>query len=58
MNHDRLFVVNYLIKDTVITRATFIESREVTRQCFRFDLVQIRSQPMGALNDATTNRFI
>jgi len=39
MNHNRLFVVNYLVNDTVIARTEFIESRKITRQCFRFDLV-------------------
>ena len=58
MNHDDLFLVKKLINNAVLTHTEFIQPNEVTRQSFQPGRVQISSQPVDALNDATADRLV
>jgi hypothetical protein len=58
MNHDSPFVVKDLVDDAIIADAEFMKPRELARQWFSPDLVEIRSEPIEALSDAATNGFV
>jgi len=57
MNHNRLFVVKYLVHDTIVTHTELVESCQVACQCLQLDIVQIHSQPMDAFNDTVSGRL-
>ena len=58
VDYDRLFVPKYFVNDAIVTYTKLVESRKIAGQCLEASRIQVRSQPVDTLDDATPCRLV
>jgi hypothetical protein len=58
VNHDHLFTVEDLIYDAIVTYPKSVKACQVSLKRYRFDVMQILSQPVNALHNTSANLLV